>query len=322
MLLKKFAVKPALLGGLCLLGAFLLAWLSPRDGVLGLLGMGVNDGAAGEGMRTKVRERDGAEGRVVGNLAEEYTMKAKRGMTVNEVRWVVEDFVALGLNVDYPENHTAEGYLALRKAREDWYLGALVSGLRLTKEQEAAARKAMGVLGEKDFTELQEYLAGVKSFEHEGQEMKVVDGSRVRKLMDAGEWMKEEGYRPWNLCELSGEQEAVTWKVADGATGEAGGEGQLEGFLGFGFYKGVGGEARAIEGFSYDPFEPVGWEFFGKAGLIFPLSAEQIKRVGETDFASDLELVMLLQPEQLKVLLLLSDRTWRELLAQFERRSE
>ena len=322
MVLKKFAVKPALLGVVCLVGALVLVWFSPKEGVMGLLGRGEGGSGSDRDVRTKVWDRSNGSDGETGSLAEEYEANAERGMTENEVRWVVEDFVALGLGVDYPEEMTAEGYVALRKAREDWYLGALVSGLRLNKEQEVNAREAMGVLRERDYAKFLEFLGGVKSFEHEGQEMKVFDGSKAARLTNAGEWMKEEGYRPWNLCELSGEQEAVTWKVADGATGEAGGEGQLKGFPGFGFYKGVGGEAKAIDGFSYDPFESVGWEFFGKAGLIFPLSAEQIKRVGETDFASELELVMLLQPEQLKVLLLLSDRTARELTAQLERRSE
>lgn len=310
VLSKKFAVKPALLGGLCLLCAFLLAWISPKEGVAGLLGMGSRDGLATEGVRTKVRERDDAEGREVRSVAEEYMMKAERGMTEDEVRWVVEDFLALGLDVEYPEDTTAEGYLALRKAREDWYLGALVSGLRLTTEQEREAKAAMGVLRERDYAEFVEYLYGVKSFEDEGQEMKVVDGAKAWKLMDAGNWVEGEGCRPWELCELTDEQLAVTWEVGENATSEPLNEDLWEGFSGFGFWKDVGGEPIPIEGFTVDPFSTLNWELVASSGTVFPFSERQAKLFQKIDSEDErltaLELATLLSPEQLKMLLLLS----------------
>jgi len=57
-------------------------------------------------------------------------------------------------------------------------------------------------LGEKDYEEFQEYLSEMQPFEVEGKVYQVVDGSKVRKLTDAGNWVGGKEYLPWNLCEL------------------------------------------------------------------------------------------------------------------------
>ena len=301
VLSKKFAVKPALLGGLCLLGAFLLAWISPKEGVAGLLGMGSRDGLATEGVRTKVRDREDAVGREVRSVAEEYMMKAERGMTEDEVRWVVEDFLALGLDVEYPEDTTAEGYLALRKAREDWYLGALVSGLRLTKEQERQAREAMGVLREKDYAEFVEYLNGVKSFEDEGQEMKVFDGGKARKLMSASYWLFGPEYLPAALCELSEEQKAVS---------RSGFNGDVDPFL-------EDGVSLSDEHVAYDMYAP----FFYH---VFPLTDDQDLESNRATKETEgwLPEAMCLHPNQLKIILLSAPESIEKLKKELEQLSE
>ncbi|MGJ8632929.1 MAG: hypothetical protein ACSHX7_03345 [Luteolibacter sp.] len=90
--------------------------------------------------------------------------------------------------------------------------------------------------------------------------------------------LKDE-YYPWNLCELSEEQEAVTWKervIRD----------IWEGFTPVGFWKEVGGQPIQIEDFVVDPFAKVSWELVGVAGEIFPLSKEQVDRFEELGTAS------------------------------------
>lgn len=296
-------MKYAWIGGLCLLSAMWLAWISPPEGVAGLVRKAAKEERT-EFSRTKVRERDDEERREAGSLAEEYLMKAKRGMTEDEVRWVLEDFVALGLDVEYPEDKSAEGYLALRKAREDWYLGALVSGLRLTKDQEMQARERMGLLRERDYTEFVEYLNGLESFQHEGKEMKVFDGGKARELMDTDRWLYDEGYLPWKLCELSENQLAVTRfrsndaeAFKDWLVGAAGKEGdpvqpKLPDELA---HHGVNMYALGLTG-------------FGAVDSFFPLSTSQVEMlIGEKRVATDqyfLESAQVLQPEQLKMYLL------------------
>lgn len=303
---KKFAVKPALLGGLCLLGALLLAWISPPEGAKGLSGMVEREGMTEMG-KTKARDRGDEVIREVRSVAEEYLMKAKRGMTNDEVRWLVEDFVVLGLDLEYPEDKTAEGYLSLRKAREDWYLGALVSGLRLTKEQEREARERMGVLREKDYAVFVEYLDGLKSFEHEGKEMKVFDGGKGRRLMDADIWMNNEGYRPWELCELEEEQLSMTWGAPKLQTRDT--PGKRDGGSVEWLWKEPGKDGERAESTIQDPFDPRHVSHLKEIGGVFPLSEIQYRRLsdplrdgGETPM---LRKVMFLNKEQLKIYMLL-----------------
>ncbi|MGJ8642500.1 MAG: hypothetical protein ACSHX9_03755 [Luteolibacter sp.] len=325
MLSKKFALKPALLGGLCLLSAFLLAWFSPAEGVMGLFGMGVRDGSL-VAVKTKVRVREDAEGREVRSVAEEYMMKAERGMTVDEVRWVVEDFLALGLDVEYPEDTTAEGYLALRKAREEWYLGALVSGLRLTKEQERDARDAMGVLREKDYAEFVGYLDGLKSFEHEGKAMMVIDGGKVRKLTDAGSWMKDEGYRPWELCELGDDQLAVT-NFHNESMEESDSEKFKDWLIGDAEVKENNTELKVPKDLTKNigDLYALGLMSWGHMESIFPYSGVQVEKLlGEGEGsrkASMLKFATALQPEQLKLYLLFDSGDAKSLLSALDWRS-
>lgn len=290
VMLKKFAFKPGLLGGVCLLGAGVLVWFSPKEGVGEFFRRGAGSGDGGA-VRTKVGDRggegdggSGVEGELRG-VVEEYMMRAERGMTVDEVRWVVEDFLALGLEVDYPEVGTAEGYLALRRGREEWYLGALVSGLRLTREQEGEAREAMGVLRGRDYAEFLGYLEGVRSFEHEGREMRLMDGDRGRKFLDASRWLEEEGgYAPWVLCELDEGQRAIS---ADGDV--------RAGAMDVG--EGEGWGNRVGEDGMLDPF----------FANLFPFTEKQVLRLAEVkeDGGGALEVLMSFHPGQLKLFLLL-----------------
>lgn len=303
---KKFAVKPALLGGLCLLGAILLAWISPPEGGMGLLGMVEREGRT-EVRNTKGRESGDGASREVRSVAEEYLMKAERGMTEDEVRWVVEDFVALGLDVEYPEDKTAEGYLALRKARENWYLAALVSGLRLTDEQEREARKRMGVLREKDYAEFVEYLDGLKSFEHEGEEMKVFDGGKARALMDADIWMNHESHSPGELCLLSKDQLEVT-RFRNLNPDDA--EGFKDWLVGAAEAEDDSVDSKLSEELEYDVRNMYALGILGWASVdsIFPLTRKQAEMLlgeGKVQPPKDFsKWVMVLQPEQLKMYVL------------------
>ncbi|MEP4047721.1 MAG: hypothetical protein ABJN80_02670, partial [Luteolibacter sp.] len=238
----------------------------------------------------------------------------------DEVRWVVEDFLAAGLDVDYPEDTTAEGYLGLRKAREEWYLGALVSGLRLTKEQVRQAKEAMGVLRENDFAAFLEYLNGVKSFEHEGKTMQVIDGGKARLLMDARNWLKKVGYQPWLLCQLDEEQLAVTWgdptlKTRHGSENRDGGSDRW-------LWKEPGKEGMRAGFENQDPFEPSYVENLEEMGGVFPLNEIQFRRLGDIRDTTVLSEMRILQPEQLKMYILYYPEEAAALMKELEKLGE
>ncbi len=305
-----------LAGVACLMLAAGLVCFLPEEGVMGLFRMGAGEGEAA-GLRTKMRDRDGLhEGR---SVSEEYVRKAERGMEAKEIRWVVEDFLALGLDAEYPQEQTAAGYLGLRKAREEWYLGALISGLELTKEQKWQAEEAMGVLREKDYAEFVAYLDGLKSFEHEGKTMMIFDGAKARNLMDAGRWLLSSSYSPWLLCELSEDQKAVTWGSSDVINEIKNLEEGKTGAVGW-LWKEPGGKVVSADKKITDPFDPSGVGNVEYMGGIFPLSEIQIQRLNsplrDDCDTTELERMKILHPEQFKVYLLFFPQSAADILKQ------
>ena len=279
-------------GALCLISAFLLAWFSPKGGTVDFLE--VDEGYGRSALRVTKREREVIPPET--SVAEQYVSKAGQGMGLKEVRWIVGDFIALKLEEEYPEEQTAKGYLGLRKKREDWYLETLVSGFGLTKEQKRQAAESMGVLREEDFAEFLEFLAGVPSFEHEGRTMKLFDGGKARKLMDAKSWLMP-AYLPSSLCDLSDEQKDI---LRDGNPTqdpfEEGADQSMEGIALFNLYQPT---------FSN----------------VFPLTEEQSRKISATsvEFESWLPQSMCLHPAQLRIHLLtepdIAGRLWKEIEA-------
>ncbi len=145
-------------------------------------------------------------------VVEDYLARCRKGMTAREVRWIVEDFQKAGLDRGV-RGATAEEFIGQRKAQHTWYLDLLADGLRLDPEQRRAAEGKLVELSEEAVAEFREKLdqqAG-EPFEHDGRRFQVVDGSVVRKLIDAKQWLIDERYAPWELCELSDEQKRATW---------------------------------------------------------------------------------------------------------------
>lgn len=192
-------------GTVCLLAAAGLALFAPGEGAAPFLFSDVERGKKVPRLTKLEREEKLYER----GVAEEYLEKADRGMDLREVGWITEDFMALGLDREYPEDLNVEGYLDLRQKREKWYLDTLVLALRLNEEQERQAEETLAGLRERDLDEFRVYLEGVKSFEHEGRKMKLIDGRKARKFTDAGLWLGF-GNLPSVLCELSEEQKFLT----------------------------------------------------------------------------------------------------------------
>jgi hypothetical protein len=162
---------------------------------------------------TKVSERP-APGREspIAEVVEDYLERCRKGMTAREVRWIVEDFQKAGLDEGL-RSAPPEAYIRQRKAQHAWYLGLLADGLRLdARQRETAGGRLAGLLDESAaaFRDAIEAEAG-KPFEQEGRRFQVVAGGVVSKLIDASQWLADERYAPWELCELTEEQLQLTW---------------------------------------------------------------------------------------------------------------
>lgn len=300
------------IGVCCLLGAFWLALISPPNKTAGFLSM--PDGKVSEeSSKTSARRREGGSGSETVSLAQEYLSKTQRGMTETEVRWVVQDFLARGLDVEYPEDTTAEGFLALRKAREQWYLGALVSGLRLTIEQESEARERMKVLRDMDYLEYLKYIDGLKPFEQGGKKMLMIEGGKAITLTDANQWLNQEGYRPWELCQLREDQLSLT-RFHSQNQEKADSQGAEDHVMNPKLP-----EELADHGLNYYALGMMG---FGAVDSFFPLSRNQVSVLlsEESNQASHghLEWVKVMHSEQLKMFLLFNPQVTKKLINALE----
>jgi len=140
-----------------------------------------------------------------------YLERAKRGMTDQEIRWMIEDFQAAGLDeVDRSLKGT------LRAKQQLWYLEALTEALQLSPEQKNQARARMDELLRKDMEAFEQGIGGVTEVREPTEA--IPDESPIAPYADATTWLLKDAYAPWNLCDLSEEQSQLTlqrWKEAE-----------------------------------------------------------------------------------------------------------
>ncbi|OYV07578.1 MAG: hypothetical protein CFE26_00285 [Verrucomicrobiales bacterium VVV1] len=140
-----------------------------------------------------------------------YLERAKRGMTDQEIRWLIEDFQTAGLDqVDRSLKGT------LRAKQQAWYLEALTEALQLRPEQKDQARARMDELLKKDLEAFEQGIAGVTEVREPTEG--IPNESPIAPYADATTWLLKDAYAPWNLCDLSAEQSQLTlqrWKEAE-----------------------------------------------------------------------------------------------------------
>jgi hypothetical protein len=164
-----------------------------------------------------VREKE------TGDPVANYLARAKRGMTEQEARWMLEDFEAQGLDRSEDQLSDTAAAKAQRKRQEAWYLAALSEGLSLTPGQKEEMKAGLDVRFESDLQRLEE----LKSSSGERGERRpgyiFLGGS---DLWDAYEQFyrfsvrlfNDSAFAPWNVTQLSEDQTAITlryWLIDD-----------------------------------------------------------------------------------------------------------
>lgn len=140
-----------------------------------------------------------------------YLERAKRGMTDQEIRWMIEDFQTAGLD---EVDHSPRG--TLRAKQQLWYLEALTEALQLSQEQRSQARARMDELLRKDLEAFEQGVGGVTEVREPTEA--IPDDSPIAPNADATTWLLKDAYAPWNLCDLSEEQSQLTlerWKAGE-----------------------------------------------------------------------------------------------------------
>lgn len=162
---------------------------------------------------TKLR----SAGRVAGALPQvssdpvaAYVDRAKRGMTEQEIRWMIEDYQHLGVNRPGALNGLTPNPNP-RPRQQYWYLLALTEGLNLNAGQKAEARTKMGSLLRADQEAFEKGIAGVGSLADKND--RITDDLAVAPTSPAEVWLAKDAYQPWNLSTLTAAQEKLTLKA-------------------------------------------------------------------------------------------------------------
>jgi hypothetical protein len=177
-------------------------------------------GVAGEGNAPRVtkpypRERDARETRTK-NPREEFEAARKRGMTEEEVRGIVEEFMRTGIGKIDLSNALEKELLDHRKAENSWYLKTLVQGFGLTPDQEREAAQELHksrVLAYSIFLGTMIQAAATIDIEAVPND-EIIDPDPFSD--EVANWISVLGYRPWDLCELDVGQKEIIGLKNDG----------------------------------------------------------------------------------------------------------
>jgi hypothetical protein len=261
--------------------------------------------------------------------------RCAKGMTKDEVRWILQDFEKMGLTEeleplqdistkvihgDSDEMATSAerdllkfAVLKMAAREREWYADTLAEALMLDREQKAELKEKLAVA-----------LAGeTKQFERVEMAFRLMDGWQAnprepseqerQELKDVFElagaepfgrsivyfsvawpelWVQSDAYAPWDLCQLSPDQLAITnYKHVSAQHGENATAGWL-----------MAPEIEGTEGIELRlPY------FLQKPAGILPLTAEQILPHNEDSSSADkmsIGVLTKLHPAQFKLLLL------------------
>lgn len=183
----------------------LAGWLALRASGGGVEDKPESAALAGAMLPGKTSERlPREEGSV--DLVEDYLARCKKGMTAQEVRWIVEDFQKAGLSAP-SEGERIEKFVAVRLAQHRWYLDLLDDGLGLDAEQRRVAAEKLWLLADEATQKIAKEL-----MEHDASVGKLLEKQPeiLEDLIDAEQWIEDERYAPWNLVDLSEGQLSLT----------------------------------------------------------------------------------------------------------------
>lgn len=229
------------------------------------------------------RERDPREVRTK-NPREEFEAARKRGMTEEEVRGIVEEFLVKGITTT-DSNGTQE--TRIREARmkgHKWYIETLIDGIGLSGVQREEAERKLHQTLEGDLMRFQRAVQSKAKNamprktegQNAGNDDSISSAARLfEDMCGIRFWLRDGSLLPWNICKLENwQEEMIRPKEKDGQWTES----QLgDVTLDYGTDKQYVGLC--------DPFvtgEPLN---ISEAGNFFPLSMEQVDRIRQTEFA-------------------------------------
>lgn len=234
-------------------------------------------GVAAEGNSPRVtkpypRERDAREQRTK-NPREEFEAARKRGLTDEEVRKIVEDFLELGIS--WPDwGESIDELRVLKQKVNAYHLETLVVGFGLTQEQKWIAQEKLKEDYDQIVTEVSQAMRDaykLGSDDLDWKSIKLEAGNVYMMVFWNFACVDSESLQPWNLCELDEVQKEMVglrmegehfiWPRPGSTTVDFGTKEKYDDLD--------------------DPFTPFSnlSSFITEAGKIFPLSMEQVDRI-------------------------------------------
>jgi hypothetical protein len=162
-----------------------------------------------------------------GDVVADYIARCEKGMTDQEIGWILEDFRNAGLDQNITATTPSEILFKLRGDQHQWYLNALKDGFRLSAEQVSQAAKKLGDNLAVSTARYSEEAAAAAAYLAEPEVKKMYDSDydpaeiEREQLIMPGSWLQDgalsgekfwgDTLMPWNLCTLSHQQEKITW---------------------------------------------------------------------------------------------------------------
>ena len=169
------------------------------------------------------------------DVVEDYLARCKKGMTAQEVRWIVEDFRRAGLsqeagsisglingeiqggdpvmNAD-SKSKVLEMALDLGRRQRAWYAATLDDVLQLGQQQKLEVRAKLRLALEADRKKSEEDWDSLEAALRSESPSPFDDGFEglqvVAELAIATRWMDHDQYAPWELTTLTEEQLSIT----------------------------------------------------------------------------------------------------------------
>lgn len=148
-----------------------------------------------------------------GSVVEDYIARCGKGMTDQEIQWVIEDFSSAGLKMDWRSSDFPEQSFRQMIARQlRWYLDSVKDGLHLDPAQTEAARINLT----RFFLEqADEFLKKRKDTSSEFGPVPDATSANGLDWLSANSWdpaVPLHPFMPWTLCNLTPDQERITWR--------------------------------------------------------------------------------------------------------------
>jgi hypothetical protein len=177
-------------------------------------------------VKTKLATRPPPAG-FTGDVGADNIARCEKGMTDQEIEWVLEDFRNAGLDIDLlgpNQVHLTRDeltgrqkeFLNRRAVQYRWYHSALIDGLRLSPEQSTHTSRKLSELFDLAKARFDEaFNAPLNGQAPDGEDdwNTIAAQHPVEELITSTSWLNEGvAIMPWNLCSLSPDQEKLTWK--------------------------------------------------------------------------------------------------------------